>query len=436
MIATTATGSTRVTLVGTRRRVDVVLPSAEPLAVLLPELLRLTGEPHRDPPESYRLVGVDGAALPGDRTLHQADVPDGAVLRLLRGPEVPSAAVVHDVADATTDDFGGRAWRWGPDALRWTCTAIAVVAVVAACAVLAPLARVPVAVAVTLLVAGAVVARRASRPVGVAVVLAGGAVGVHLALAQVPHPAAAAGGAVAAVAVTTVVLGACSGLGRGGVFGGAVALALLAVWAGAALLDLPTGRASAVVAVVAVLLLGALPRLAVVGSGLAALDDVLVGDGVVRRPAVAGALAAAHRGLTVATAAAAGAAGTAGFALTTAPTPWTVALACLTASALVLRLRAFPLLAQVVALLGGTAAVVVGLLRRWLADQPDARPWVCALLLVCAAAALLRVLHVPKEHVAARFRQFGDRLEAAVVIALVPVVLGEFGVYARLLATF
>jgi type VII secretion integral membrane protein EccD len=436
MSAPTTTGHTRVTLVGSRRRVDVVLPSSEPVAVLLPEVLRMTDEPHRDPPESYQLVGADGTALGGDRTLETADVPDGTVLRIMRKLDVPSAAVVHDVADATTDDLDGRSWRWGPSALRWACTVLVMVAVTSACAVLAPVLRLPAAVAAALLAVGAVTAARGPRPIGVALVLAGGCAGVYFALTQVPHLTWAAGVAVASVAVTTAVLGVCSELGRGGVFGGAVALALLAVWAGAALLHLPSGRAAGIVAVVAVLLLGALPRIALAGSGLAALDDALAGDGAVHRPAVSRALAAAHRGLTIAAAAAAAAAGTAGFVLAAAASPWTTALACLTSVALILRMRAFPLVAEVVALLVGTSAVAVGLLRRWLVDQPDARLWVCVLLLGCAAAALLRMSHVPREHVAARFRQFGDRLEAAVVIALVPVVIGEFGVYDRLLTTF
>jgi ESX secretion system protein EccD len=434
--ASTTTGQTRVTLVGSRTRVDVVLPSSEPLAVLLPEVLRMTSEPHRDPPESYQLVSVDGMALGGDHTLDQAAVSDGAVLRILRRHDVPSEAVVHDVADATTDDLDRRAGRWGPAALRWVCTAIVAAAVTAACAVSGPVAHVPVPAALVLLAAGAVIAARGHRPIGVALVLTGGCVGVFLALTQLQHPPLAAGVTVAAIAVTAAVLGMCSEFGRGGVFGGIMTLALLAVWAGALLLALPAGRAAAIVAVVAVLLLGALPRIAVVASGLAALDDVLTGDGVVHRPAVSRALAAAHRGLSTAAAAAAAAAGTAGFVLATEASSWTMTLACLTAVALVLRVRAFPLVVEVVALLGGTAAVVVGLLRRWLADQPDARVWVCVVLLGAATAALLRVPHVPKEHMAARFRQLGDRLEAAVVIALVPVLLGGFGVYDRLLATF
>ncbi|WP_433260118.1 EsaB/YukD family protein [Actinosynnema sp. CS-041913] len=430
------TAHTRVTLVGSRRRIDVVLPSAEPLGVLLPEFLRMADEPHGSPPNSYQLVGTDGAALADDRSLHESGVPDGAVLRILRRLDVPSDAVVHDVADATTDDLGTRAWRWGPGARRWACTLIAVLAVTAACAVPAEAMSLPAPVALVFVAAGSLLARRGSRPVGVALVLAGGSVGIYLALEQIPLGFVAWMVVAAVVAGVTVVLGVVSDLGRGGVFGGLAGLVLLALWAGLVLLALPAGRAAAIVAAVAVLGLGALPRIAVVGSGLATLDDAVTGDRRVRRPAVSQALAAAHRGLVIATTATAAAAGAAGALLAAQPGRWATPLACLTAAALVLRLRAFPLLAEVAALLGATAVIGGALIRQWLLDQPDARIWGCAVLLGCAAVALLRMEYLPKEHVRARFRQLADRVEAAVVLAIVPVVIGEFGVYSRLLGTF
>ena len=36
----------RVTLVGARRRIDLVVPSTEPVGTLLPDLLRLVGADH------------------------------------------------------------------------------------------------------------------------------------------------------------------------------------------------------------------------------------------------------------------------------------------------------------------------------------------------------------------------------------------------------
>lgn len=263
--------NTRVTLVGSRRRLDVVLPSSEPLGVLLPEFLEMTDEQSHSPPVSYLVVGTDGAVLPDDRTLAESGVPNGALLRLVPATDAPADAVVHDVADATTDDLSGRVWRWDAVARRWACTFLLMAALVGAAALVPEAATVAAAV---LVVAGAVIAKRGHRSLGVATVLAGAAVALYVTHLQ---PLLA----VAVVAVVVAVLGLCSELGRGGVFGGLTGLALLGLWVG--LDGLPDQRAGAIVAVVSVLALGVLPRLAVTASGLAGLDDVAAGDGIVRR---------------------------------------------------------------------------------------------------------------------------------------------------------
>ena len=57
------TALSRVTLVGERRRVDLVLPSREPVGVLLPEVMRLLDDRVADRPELRHLVTADGSAL-------------------------------------------------------------------------------------------------------------------------------------------------------------------------------------------------------------------------------------------------------------------------------------------------------------------------------------------------------------------------------------
>ncbi len=78
------TALSRVTLVGERRRVDPVLPSREPVGLLLPEVLRLLDDRVGERPQARHLVAADGSALEPDDTLESAGVPDGAVLRLVR----------------------------------------------------------------------------------------------------------------------------------------------------------------------------------------------------------------------------------------------------------------------------------------------------------------------------------------------------------------
>jgi hypothetical protein len=42
----------------------------------------------------------------------------------------------------------------------------------------------------------------------------------------------------------------------------------------------------------------------------------------------------------------------------------------------------------------------------------------------------------PVEHVRARLRRLADRLETVAVVAAVPLAIGVFGIYGRLLDTF
>ena len=57
------TALSRVTLVGERRRIDLVLPSQEPVGVVLPEMMRLLDDRVGARPELRHLVTADGSAL-------------------------------------------------------------------------------------------------------------------------------------------------------------------------------------------------------------------------------------------------------------------------------------------------------------------------------------------------------------------------------------
>jgi len=444
----------RVTLVGERRRVDLVLPSDEPIGQLLPDVLVLLDDTVSAPPMPRHLVISTGAVLPQDSTLASAGVADGAVLRLVRAQYAPAVPVVHDVTDEVADDLDLRAWQWRPRARRMTAGAMAL-GLALACALLAWADAGPAAVAPWLLVvAGAAEVGgiltawvgKGNRGLGTALMVTGGALGAcgMWALCDArgwpvaAHWAAVVGVAVAALAA----LGLFSPIGRGGLVG-AGALAVTGVaWELAALLVHGAGgavgasRLGAVLAVASVVALGVLPRSALVMAGLTRLDDRRAGGAVVSRYEVATALAAAHRGLSIATVIVAVSSAVAGWLLVAVPTAWTVAMTALLAVVLASRARAFPLVVQVVVVQAAALVLLVRLVAVWLGHVPGAGVW--PVLALCGAAVVpLAVLAVePPEHVRARLRRVMDLVEALGVVALFPLVLGVFGVYGQLLATF
>ncbi|WP_327245089.1 type VII secretion integral membrane protein EccD [Streptomyces sp. NBC_01320] len=438
----------RVTLVGERRRADIVLPSDTPIGQLLPDILQLLDDRAASRPMTRQLITSDGSALPHDSTLSSAEIADGAVLRLVRAHSAPPAPVVHDVTDLVADDLDLQAWRWRPAARRASAgVATVTFAVVAALLArqefeLGALAAALVAVTLVLLAAGALVAKIGQGNLGLAtaLLLASGGLGILTAWTAADAydwPGTARLAAVAAaLVVVLLLLGYFSPLGRGGLIGAAATAAITVVWEAAAAVQSDLSRLGAVMAVFSVVLLGLLPRLALMASGLTALDDRRSGGISVSRHQVGNALAATHRGLALATTVTAVSAAAGGWLLTQAdrPTVWTMALPSLVALVLLSRARAFPLVAEVVALFAASAVLVVRLVMVWMHHSGGAGP----LAVLCAAALLpLLVLAVqPPEHVQVRLRRMGDLVESIGVVGLFPLAVGAFGLYGQLLNKF
>jgi ESX secretion system protein EccD len=431
---------TRLTLSGSHRRADLVLPSDEPVGLLVPDLVAMVGGgagPSADP-RGYQLTTVDGAALDMAASLRDAGVPDGALLRLDPITESPPAPILHDVADHVSDDLDRMGGRWDPTALRWTATVVAVVGAFAAARLAAPAAGwVPLlAAAAGLAVAGVLLGLTGHRPAGIAVLFAGAAVaavGVPLTTPLVPLHYL---GQALVVGLVVVLTGVLTGQRRAGFTGGGALLGQLGLWWLFGAVGMPIEQAAAVLAVVAIGVLGVLPRLAVMTSGLAGLDDRQAADEPVTRVAAEAAVHAAHRGLALACVATAASAAVAGWLLAAAGSVWTLVLAGLTALAVLIRLRAFPLTVEVVALVAAAAVTALGLLARWMAADP-AQWWAGALAAGAVAVGAVVLLDLrPRPHVRARARQFADRIEGLVVVAAIPVAVGVFGVYERLLDTF
>jgi type VII secretion integral membrane protein EccD len=434
-------GYTRLTLVGSSRRVDVVVPDDEPVGRLMPEVLQLTGEAPASPAVERRLALLDGRLLDQDRSLGEAEVLDGAVVRVVGMADAPPPPVVLDVAEEAAADLDDLArWRWGPHPRRWLATALTVAAALAALEVALPHPDRGQAVrtgvlAAALVVGGALLGRLWSSVLGTTLVLTGGALALDaLPALDLPLPVllGAVGGVLAAVVLA---LGLATPLGRGAVVGGAVGLLLVGCWALVTQL-LPGARAAGCLAVGTALLLGLLPRTAALLAGLTALDDRRTRDERVRRRDVQAALRATHRSLALATVAVAASALAAVVALTSSGNRWAVVLAVLLVLVLAVRVRAFPLVVEVVALAVALAGSGLVLLLAWLAADPGAVDVVVAVLVAAALAGLVLPLVRFTPQLRARGRVLGDRLEVVAVVAMVPVLVGVFDVYPRLLASF
>ncbi len=437
--APAATGRlTRVTLVGAHRRADLVLPSDEPVGLLLPEIVTMVGSGPTVAPRAHQLSLLDGRVLEPAASLRGTGVTDGTLIRVDPVTEAPPAPIVHDVSDEIADDLAHRRGRWSAVARRWTATGAVVAAALLAALLAAPhlSPAVLTAAGAVLLIVGTVVSVLGTPPPGVAVLLGGAAV----VSSAVPWwtPDWWARGALWALGagVTVLAAGLATGHHRAGLFGSGSVLVLLAGWIALAASGLPAARTAALMAVLSVAALGLLPRLAMMTSGLTRLDDRQTEDEAITRVAAVAAVDAAHRGLALGSVAAAASGAVAGWVLAEAGTGWTVTLACLVGLGLLLRLRAYPLTLEVACLAGAALAVVTGLVVEWVRAEPELWWGGVAVAAAVAAAALLVLGHEPRPHVRARARQLADRVEGIAVVALVPVAVGVFGVYSRLLDTF
>ncbi|MEW2434095.1 type VII secretion integral membrane protein EccD [Streptomyces caniferus] len=438
----------RVTLVGERRRADVVLRADTPVGQLIPDVLQLLDDRPASRPMSRQLMTSDGSVLPHDSTLASSGIADGTVLRLVTTHSAPPAPVVHDVTDQVADDLDLRAWRWRPVARRACAGAATVVfAVIAALLArrefpLGTLVGVLSAIALVLLAAGALVARigRGNRGLATALLVSSGGIGVLTAWTAADAygwPGTARLAAVAgALVLTLVFLGYFSPLGKGGLVGAVTTATIAAVWEAVAAVQGDPARLGAVMGVFSLVVLGLLPRLALMASGLTALDDRRSGGISVTRHQVGTALAGTHRGLALSTLVTAVSATSAGWLLTLAekPTVWAVALVSLVVVVLASRARAFPLIAEVVALFAAASCLVVRLVTWWMEHAGRVGP----LAVLCAAAVLPLVVlavQVP-EHVQVRLRRIGDLIESIGMVGLFPLAFGVFGVYGQLLNQF
>ena len=443
---------TRVTLVGQQRHLDLLLPSDQPVAALMPQVLDLLGDEPAADVAAKVLIAPDGTELAPEDTLAQAAVLDGTAVQLCNASEAPPAPIVYDVTDLVVAETEAVRGRWNRAWKNATAGVFAAAGLWAGAelliAAVAPEAAWWLLAAVTVLsaAAGVLISRRSpSSPAGPAAVGAAWLTGLGSSL----HAAGFLGGSdgdyaraglllAGSTAAALLALGAANRRPKAMYTGALVTAVATALWSAAVALTGSAVQAAALAGIASVLLLGLLPGLALTASGLAALDDRRAKGGQVGRPDALDAVASAHGGLVAGTAAAAASAALALWTLgtDTAQQTWSLPLLAVLTLAVFLRARAFPLAPERLALYAATAVGLAALAAggsRWFTDQPWATG--TAVLVLAGAVWIALSLDLP-DHAQARFRLAAKRLETLAILASVPLAAGMFGIFAQLLESF
>ncbi len=431
---------TRLTVVGSARKAELVVPDDEALGGLIPRLMELLEEPTGPVARPLALVRSTGEQVDAARSAAEQSLHDGELLRLVRSDDAPPPPEVADVTDVVGDTYADRRGRWSGTARHAVAaTTLGAITCVALLAVPAP----PTSTLV-LLVAGTAIAVLLGRlgrrwPAIAATAVAAGAApaAASAALAAVGIPAAPLTWLPVAAALVWAVLGfgVGFGLGRrpavpGSVVGAGLALLPIAL----SVLRLGPEQLLAVTAAAATVICGLLPWYALSASGLTGLDDQVLAGRPSRRRHVLRTVDEAYRSLSWSAVAVALPLGASAALLVSLEQPFAVALGVAVTVLIALRTRAFPLIIQQVPLcLAAVAATVTGILARGPVFGPSgvAVSLVGFAVLVAVGAGVR-----PADHLRARLRRIGNFVEAVLVIALIPLVLGVFGVYADLLGAF
>ncbi|WP_101525650.1 type VII secretion integral membrane protein EccD [Nocardioides houyundeii] len=454
--AASTSGLVRVTVTSGSRRVDLVLPSAVPVAELVPELARSVGLLDASTVYGgYRLVTQDGRQLSNDAGLSIQGVEDGGVLAVAAGYRDEPQRVYDDVVEAMADVVEHELSPWEPTAGRRTALwAASLLLVLGAVALLMQgdtlLGGVAAAVIAGLMVTGAVVLARAQdepqAAVTVALLACVYAAVAGLVLApddlgswQWPLPDGLLGLPLVCAGIAVLATGAVAavGLDEGRVLIiPAVVLGALVAAAGTVimLLDADPAVVMTVMLTVVVVLGNVFPWLALGATGtkveqIYTLADVTADPDEIDRDRVAADARVAHE-ILLAVAATVG-------ALLVLVAPLAVGLGVsgtllvvMSSVAVMLRTRQYrtgsEVLAGLVSGIAGLVAVAVSVLFL----HSDWRAASAIVLAVVGAVLLVMTLAPPSASV--RRGRIGDVVESVALLSLLPLLVLAVGLFERI----
>lgn len=427
------TAFTRLTVVGTTRKAELVVPDDEAIGALIPRLMELLEEPTGPIARPLTLIRSTGEQLDAASSAAEQELADGEQLRLVRADEAPPPPEVADVTDVVGDTYTSRPGRWSTTA-RHTAGAITIAATTCLGLLFGPAARGTGWILILLATAAATVLGRLGHR-WPTIALTAAAIGAASPVAL--HAASRLTWPWVTSVIVWTVLAVAVGLGLrqpAAVAGGAVGAILGSLPVLGSALGFPADLTLAVTAAAAVVVCGLLLWYAMTTSGLTGLDDQVLAGKLGRRDHVTSTLDEAYRALSWAAVAVALPLGMTAAQLVRSADRWALALGVTVIVVTALRARAFPLTAQQLPLcLAAVAATLTGMLSWAPPGGPGSLPVLLAGFAVVVAVAVgVR----PADHHRARLRRLGNLVEAVGVIAVVPLVLGVFGVYADLLAAF
>lgn len=450
---------TRLTVIGTERKAELALPNGEPVGALLPHVLELLEEKPRGG-DVLTLTTLTGASLDFDASLEEQGVRPGAMLRVTTADDAPQAPEVIDITDAITEAGASRRDAWTEAHTRVTLAvaagAAAAGATMWAMGAFALPAQWMLAGVALLAALGAGLARSGQGVAAVAIASAalGAAVPAAFGLAAEIVPGAGAGAGVGAEAGAGVagamlpnsvlvaamaawfVLGLVWGVGfqrSSARYGAAVGLLASSILFFLGLAGFDRGGVAVVASVLSVAALGLLPGAALSLSGLTSYDDrIMRGERASTRD-VRAAIAESFAQLTWTVIAVSVVALLSLSELLLSTDAWRQGLAAALAVVALLRMRTFPLAPPRIALLVAVVVpAVLWLLSTTLVGAGEKALIAGIVALVAVAAAAWR----PSEVFAAKLRRWADIVELLVVLTVVPLALGSFGIFADLLEAF
>lgn len=425
----------RLTIRGSERAADVVVPGSLTPSDLIPEFLELVEETTQI--SSMGLFTVLGRRLHHTVPIGEQDLLDGQVVQVLPIADAPFEPVVHDIVDRlTAADVKG---LWNASTRQWVLGVLSTLLLILSLWFIPgifdrPWWPVGGMFALTL-IASALRIRPLAWP------LFGGAILLSL-LGGLMFPLGSRDGALWWLGVFAAIL-AVVGVLRRRLRALGTALVILAASVGifiaATSLGATVDKAAAVVAVVSLAALGLVPRFAMQGAGLYTVQDTLAERGEVEAKRVDEAIAETYETLSMSVVVLAAVLGVS--LSLAAPLIVHSEFAAITVAAVglavVFRTRHFPFALHRGVLWSAVIIASAFSARAIVAAYPESALWIGIGAIVIAVAIYTLPRFAFRSSVnSALGRRISGILERICTLATVPALVGIFGVYGELLRTF